>query len=242
MVKKNKRSFVDCACVIHGNVYDWIYVEKLYNMVRRHINVPVQFHVYTEADRAVPDHMTKHVLKDWQISGPKKSWWYKMQLFNPEQFDGDLLYFDLDVIICRDISWILDNPTEKFWTIRDFRYLQKETFYDMNSSVMWWNVKNYAWVWDRFQQEDQVSVFKQYHGDQNYLAAMIKYDNRRYFEDRYFQSYRWQVQDGGLKFPQRISRQPGAGAVISGDTSVIVFHGSPKPHEVQDPEIVKLWV
>jgi hypothetical protein len=153
MVKKNKRSFVDCACVIHGDVYDWIYVERLYNMVSRHMNVPVQFHVYTEADRVVPDHMTKHVLKDWQISGPKKSWWYKMQLFNPEQFDGDLLYFDLDVIICRDISWILDMPTEKFWTIRDFRYLQKETFYDMNSSVMWWNVKNYAWVWTSFKRK-----------------------------------------------------------------------------------------
>lgn len=241
MGNKNKRSVVNCACVIHGSVYDWMYVEKLYNMVQRNINVPVQFHVYTEHDRKVPDHMIKHELVDWQISGPKKSWWYKMQLFNPANFAGDLLYFDLDVIVCRDISWMLSAATEKFWTIRDFRYLQKGTLYDMNSSVMWWNVENFAWVWDKFKQADFTKILKQYHGDQNYLSATIDYDRRRYFEDQYFQSYRWQVHDGGLKFPQRVPVRPGAGAVIDGNTAVIVFHGSPKPHEVHDPEIVKLW-
>ena len=162
-------------------------------------------------------------------------------MFNPANFAGDLLYFDLDVIVCRDISWMLSAATEKFWTIRDFRYLQKGTLYDMNSSVMWWNVENFAWVWDKFKQADFTKILKQYHGDQNYLSATIDYDRRRYFEDQYFQSYRWQVHDGGLKFPQRVPVRPGAGAVIDGNTAVIVFHGSPKPHEVHDPEIVKLW-
>ena len=78
MGNKNKRSVVNCACVIHGSVYDWMYVEKLYNMVQRNINVAVQFHVYTQHDRKVPDHMITHQLFVWQISGPKKSWWYKM--------------------------------------------------------------------------------------------------------------------------------------------------------------------
>jgi len=58
--------------------------------------------------------MIKHVLTEWPgVAGPKRSWWYKMQLFNNEHHQGDLLYFDLDTVIVRDISWIARLPTEK---------------------------------------------------------------------------------------------------------------------------------
>jgi hypothetical protein len=50
--------------------------------------------------------MVKHILDDWGISGPKRSWWYKMQLFNPAHFAGNLLYFDLDVVIANQLNWI----------------------------------------------------------------------------------------------------------------------------------------
>jgi hypothetical protein len=36
------------------------YVERLYNMVSRHMPVPMRFHVWTEHDRSVPPHMIKH--------------------------------------------------------------------------------------------------------------------------------------------------------------------------------------
>jgi hypothetical protein len=58
---------------------------------------------------------------------------------------------------------------------------------------------------------------------------------------KYFQSYRWQVLDGGYDFRRRRPNQPDTGAEIAGDTSVIVFHGQPKPHEVRDPKIRNLW-
>jgi hypothetical protein len=248
MAKKNRAridSITDCACVIHGTGYDWVYVEKLYNMLTRHLPGGIRFHVYTEADRLVPPHMIKHALKEWPgISGPKREWWYKMQLFNPEHHAGNLLYFDLDCVIINDLSWIPALSTECFWTIRDFRYLQRKTYSGMNSSVMWWNVPRYAHVWEEFDKLDINRTVVKYPGDQDYLGVAIDPNQRRHFDQQYLQSWRWQVSDGGYNFATRKPNAPGSGsnAYIGGDTSILVFHGRPKPHEcTADPVIANNW-
>jgi len=235
MAKKNRPridGITDCACVIHGTGYDWVYVEKLYNMLTRQMPGGIRFHVYTEHHRSVPPHMIKHCITEWPgISGPKRSWWYKMQLFNPEHHQGDLLYFDLDCVIMRDLSWIRELPTTNFWTIRDFRYLQKNTYSGMNSSVMWWNVERFAHIWHDFEKLDIDQTVRHYPGDQDYLGAVLGPDQRRYFDERYIQSWRWQVLDGGYDFARRKHLAPGAGATANGSASILVFHGKPKPHE-----------
>ena len=246
MVKKNRArtdQVTDCACVIHSSGYDWIYVERLYNMLVRNLSGGVRMHVYTEHHRSVPPHMIKHCLEDWPgIAGPKKSWWHKMQLFNPEHHSGNLLYFDLDCVIVKNIDWIIESPTEKFWTIKDFRYLQNPILSTINSSIMWWNVDQYKHVWDKFKSSDLTQTVRQYQGDQDFLNATIDYNARRYLDTRFIKSYRWQVQDGGYNFAQRHANNPGSGISITSDTSVLVFHGYPKPHQVHDPLIIQLWV
>jgi len=244
MAKKNKLrtdNIVDCACVIHGNGYNWEYVEKLYNMLTRIIPTGIRFHVYTEHDRSVPPHMIKHILEDWGISGPKKSWWYKLQLFNPEHHLGDLLYLDLDVVIVRELDFIQALDTNYLWTIRDFRYLQRKAYSTVNSSMMWFNVAKFSSVWEKFKSGTIQQIIKSYPGDQDYIAAMVDHNNRRFFEDRYFESYRWQCLDGGYDFAKRQFRKPGSGLKISAETAVVVFHGTPKPHQIHDPEISNLW-
>jgi hypothetical protein len=236
------RTQVDVACVIHGTGYDWIYVERLYNMVCRHMHIPVRFHVYTEPDRPVPPHMIKHCLKHWPgITGPKKSWWYKMQLFDPDHFAGDLLYFDLDTVIVSDISWCIENANEYFWTIRDFRYLQKSSYQGINSSLMWFNTQRYDWVWHDFCKIGVESASAKYHGDQDYLFAVIKSSQRRLYEDRRVASYRWQLCQAGWDFVRRRPHQPGVETMIPAEVSVVVFHGRPKPHQINDPIIAQHW-
>jgi hypothetical protein len=248
MAKKNRArldNITDCACVIHGTGYDWVYVEKLYNMLTRHLPDGIRFHVYTEQDRSVPPHMIKHAVKEWPgISGPKREWWYKMQLFNPEHYSGNLLYFDLDCVIINDLSWIPALSTECFWTIRDFRYLQRKSYSGMNSSVMWWNVSKFAHVWHEFDQLDINRTVVKYPGDQDYLEVAIDPNQRRHFDQQHLQSWRWQVRDGGYNFSTRKPNAPGSGsnAYIGGDTSILVFHGKPKPHEcTADPVIANNW-
>jgi lipopolysaccharide biosynthesis glycosyltransferase len=140
---------VDCACVIHSDGYSWEYVERLYNMLTRNLSRPINFHVYTEPERTVPDHMIKHELTEWPgVAGPKKSWWYKMQLFNSQLFSGQLLYLDLDVVITGNLDWIIRLPTRNFHAIHDFRRLWKPTSRTINSSVMYFNTNTYRYVWE----------------------------------------------------------------------------------------------
>ena len=239
------RASVDCACVIHGNGYDWVYVETLYNMLRRGLQDRIRFHVYTEAERDVPDYMIKHVLHEWpNISGPKRSWWYKLELFNAEHHSDNLLYFDLDTIIVRDITWITKLSTAKMWTIRDFRYLQEPNFTGMNSSIMWWNVPKYNRIWEEFKNTDKTHLFTQYpKGDQQYLTEKLGVNEIRFFPDERIQSWRWQAWDGGLNFKTREQNTPGTGTKIADTASILVFHGQPKPHELLDDVVVKQhWI
>jgi hypothetical protein len=244
MAKQNSTSteLIDCACVIHGTGYDWVYVDRLYNMLQRNLPQGIRMHVYTEPTRPVPAHMIRHDLTEWPgISGPRRSWWYKMQLFNDQHHQGNMLYFDLDTVIVRDISWITALPTDYLWGIRDFKYLQNANRSVLNSSIMWWNVSSHAQVWHDFVSQDVATVTRRYPGDQDYIYAALGANRIRYFDQPQVQSWRWQCWDGGYDFARRVHRQPGAGTQIPPDASVLVFHGNPKPHKITDPEIVKLW-
>lgn len=233
---------VNCACVLHGDGYSWNYVEKLHNMVVRHMPRPIKFHVWTEHDRSVPPYMVKHVLEEWPgISGPKKSWWYKMQMFDARHYRGDLLYFDLDVVIVDDISWAVSESTDQFWTLRDFRILQRPTYSGINSSMMWWNTNKFSWVWDKFSQEPAGSITSKYPGDQDFLFATLSHKDLRCYESQRAVSWRWQCHDGGWDFQRRRALDPGRGTEILPGASVLVFHGRPKPHQIAaTDEVVSL--
>lgn len=246
MVKKNRPQIVrpqmiDAACVIHGQGYDWHYVDRLYSMLQRYLSVPVTLHVYTEHHRPVPPPYVKHTLIDWGISGPKKSWWYKMQLFNSDTHRGPLLYFDLDTVIVRNIDWILGLGLDNLWAVRDFKYLWKPNLYNLNSSILWWDTTRFDHIWRGFVDRDLQEVMRKYHGDQDYITEQIPVGQRRCFDAAKIKSWRWQCLDGGFDFRKRRFLEPGQGTRYDGETCVLVFHGTPKPHDVDDPVIVQLW-
>lgn len=233
---------IDCACVIHGNKYDWEYVERLYSMIKRNTTRDLKFHVFTEANRAVPPHMTKHALKEWTgISGPRKSWWYKMQLFDHRRLATQLLYLDLDVVIVDGIDWIFDNDPQHFWSIRDFRHLWKSSWTGMNSSIMFWDTVKFHWVWNEFCNQNIDKLVREYHGDQEYLSALLVDKHLRFFDSAKIKSWRWEIKDGGLNMRTREYHLPNAGSILTPNANILIFHGEPKPHEVTDPVIVEHW-
>lgn len=232
---------IDCACVIHGDGYNWQYVERLYNMLNRYITPGIRLHVYTEADRIVPSPMIKHELKDWGISGPKQSWWYKMQLFNTEHHAGPLLYFDLDVVIIKNIDWIWKLSSEQLWGVRDFKYLWRPTNYGLNSSIMWWDTRKFNYVWEEFSKNNITQSIVGYHGDQDYITQAIQPVDRRFFDINRIKSWRWECLDGGYNFQKKRYNSPGTGTTVSDLTNVLVFHGNPKPSDVQDSMIIQYW-
>lgn len=232
---------VDCACVIHGDLYDWSYVERLESMLRRNLTIDVRLHVYTEAHRSVPSHMIKHELVEWDIKKPRRGWWYKLQLFNPEHFAGSLMYFDLDTVITGNIDWIWQLKSRYFWAVRDFKYLWKPKYYGANTSVMWWDTTAFSHVWNSTKNRNLDDLVRRYHGDQDFVTAVIPQEQRRCFDTERVKSWRWQCLDGGYDFHQRRHRAPGSGTKIEPETSVLVFHGSPKPGEIADRTVLEHW-
>lgn len=232
---------LDCACVIHGDAYDWQYVDRLYNMLGRHITRPIKLHVYTEASRPVPEPYIKHSLTDWQIAGPKQAWWYKMQLFDPQSHCGPLLYFDLDVVIVSNIDWIWQQNPTCFWSIKDFKYLWRPAHTGTNTSIMWWDTRVFSYVWNEFNQANFKEILRHYRGDQDYVNEIVSPKQRRYFGTDKVLSWRWQCLNGGYNFKQRIYFQPDSGTQIPRSASVLIFHGHPKPADIQDPVIVQHW-
>lgn len=247
MVKKARKlaelsGTVDVACVIHGKGYDWQYVENLYAMVIRNLIRPVRFHVFTEHDRSVPGHMIKHVLQEWDnISGPKKSWWYKMQVFDPAHIQGRVLYLDLDLVLVRNIDWLFALDHSYFWAIKDFRYIWKPNWQGINSSIMLWDTVRYAWIWQDFAAKNVHATIKQFHGDQDYLNSIVNKKHLRFIDQDKVKSWRWQILDGGLDAGTKTYRRPGQGSHIDSTTSVVIFHGHPKPHEIQDAWLRSCW-
>lgn len=232
---------IDCACVIHGDSYDWIYVERLYNMLKRNLTPNVKFHVYTEEHRAVPQPWIKHELTDFGIGGPRQGWWYKMQLFNSEHHAGPLLYFDLDTVIVKNIDWIWNLPSKYMWAVRDFKYLWRPLHQGLNSSIMWWDTRQFHHVWSKFCQQGLSTIMREHRGDQDYIGKEIDNSRLRFLDQDRIQSWRWQCLDGGYDFRRRMYLRPNSGTTLLADTDVLVFHGKPKPNEIADPVILKHW-
>jgi len=251
MAKKIKRQLgevdtIHCACVIHDVAYDWSYVEKLYNGLTKYLTPQVVMHVYTEADRPVPAPFIHHRLQEWPgLRGPKQSWWYKIQLFNPEHHTGKLLYFDLDTVITGNLDWICQQKPGFFYAVRDFRYLFRPARYTMNSSVMWFDVEQFKDLYYRFQPESVTNpthIARRFHGDQDYIHATLAPKQLRFFDQTKIRSYKWEIRSGGYNFKTRKPVDPKAPSVID-DVSVLVFHGKPNPHEaLDDPVILQYWV
>jgi len=185
--------------------------------------------------------MIKHTLQDWGIGGHKQGWWYKMQLFNPELHAGSLLYFDLDTVIVNNIDWIWQQPLSYFWTIKDFKYLWRPNFTGANTSIMWWNTEKYSKIWFDFCKEPLNNVMHKFPGDQDYINKHMEQNDMRFLDSERIKSWRWQCLDGGYNFTRRKHLNPRGGTTVTDKTSVLVFHGNPKPADLHDSFIIQHW-
>ena len=152
-----------------------------------------------------------------------------------------MLYFDLDTVIIGNIDWLWQGNQDRFWAPRDFKYLMKSSRFSLNSSVMWFDPRKYNYVYNDFDLKMIVNNPRcPWHGDQDYIYSKVKDDVSFYDTDRIL-SYRWQVAEGGFDFRYRKPLNKGAPSVVADNVAVLIFHGSPKPHEVQDPLVLNHW-
>jgi len=223
---------INVCCVYYGDKYKPEYVQKLYNMVQRHLTIPFEFYCFT-------DHVNLFDLVYGKIhfkSFPRydmEGWWNKLQLFHPETgLNGVNLYFDLDVVLLKNIDCFAQHGDENsFCILTDFS--QPTSVF--NSSIMKWNNNNASKIiWDKYF-TDRISYRKQ-PGDQNVITEIIK-DNPclKLFPDDWTFSYKWYSRAN-----PRFSKDAWT-FELDHNAKVAVFHGKPDPHEATQQWVIDNW-
>lgn len=227
------------VCLKWGNKYPSMYVNRLYNMVKRHMNVPFNFACITENSEGLDPHI--NVLPLPKIEG-LKGWWYKPWVFSRDfPLKGTILFMDLDLVVINNIDCMWSYNPKVFCVIKDFARHNIKEWKKFNSSVFRFESGAYPHIWDNLAKN--VDQTRRYHGDQDWLYAQFN-SEFRYWPDLWLQSYKWEVRtktdvvrvNGVRKFKNAIT------PAINPETKILVFHGDPKPENVHDHVIVKNWI
>ena len=227
------------VCVKWGNKYISKYANVLHDMVKRNTTVPYEFHCITEDTNQLDSHINVIDLpKDPWI----KTWWSKLWMFSPEfPLKGNVLFFDLDVIVHKNIDELFTYDPGNFMIIRDFNRCRVPQWKLSNSSVMRWTPGKLDYLWNEFKQNPS-QVMQQNHGDQDWITKRAKKDINHWPDD-WIQSYKWEMiglKDTKLltKDGRKFFRTP---AKVTEHNKVAVFHGEPKPFNCADQWVVDNW-
>jgi len=229
------------VCLKHGVKYSSEYVNTLYNMVKRHTTVPYEFICYTDDVRGIKAEITTERLVENGMHG----WWYKPMFFDKNLTQqGNILFFDLDVVIHNNIDKLfLFNP-DSFSVCRDFNRSIRPDWKHFNSSVFKLRTGSLDYVYTEFMKNTATNI-RRFQGDQDWLYAQVreKKSPYQYWPDKWIRSYKWEMRD--RKDLQRIGGYRNfnkkASPEIVQDSCVAVFHGEPHPHQCEDDWVKENW-
>lgn len=229
---------ITVLCVKFGKKYGTEYVEKLRNMVARHLTVPYEFACLTDDPKPIED-----VRTIWQPSaGYTKGWWHKVHMFDPDlPLSGRILYFDLDVIIFKNIDKLAGYMPEEFVGIRDFNRKFHPNWKNLNSSVLAWNAGTNKHLWKEFKTNPNKAL--RLHGDQDFIWRESR-GKIKFFPDDWIQSYKWEIrskQELEVQQGKRRFKTIANDLKINTNCSVAVFHGEPNPENIGDKFVVDNW-
>lgn len=229
---------VTVLCVKFGTKYGPEYVEKLRNMVSRHLTIPYEFVLLTDDHRTISG--VRSIVQP--PGGYAKAWWHKVHMFDPNlNIKGRILYCDLDVIIHKNINKLVQNKSTLFYGIRDFNRKFYPSWNSLNSSVMTWIHGTQSDIWTQFQ-KDKVTA-QRLHGDQDWIWKIAK-DRIKFFPNEWIQSYKWEIRSRDELFDRtgkKGFKSIRENVVSHNECSIAVFHGDPKPEDIKDSFVVDNW-
>ena len=212
------------ACVLRtgdngrGVVYTVDWVDRLYRGLQRNLDIPFSFTCLSNVEttyNTVP------------LESNSTGYWNKIELFKPGLFNGPVLYFDLDIIICKSITdFVLTLPQDTFLMVREpYRNIH-------NSSIMFWN-GDYSYLYKTYL-VDQDNIVNEYQynlhragclGDQAYIGENVDHKLIDDYVDSGF--IEWQHH----KIDCTIT-----------DPSIVIFTGSQKPSKSKLELVQQHWV
>jgi len=212
-----------------GGDYELEHVGYLQDMLDKHVQEPHRLILLT--DLVVSSGM---IVIPLVYDLPK--WWSKLEMF---RLNGECIYFDLDTVITGSINGLIESVSgedEKFIMLHSFR---RKRFM---SGVMAWN-GNYSFIIHDFLKKRTQGTFKQrtrlsgpeaiidnrsFVGDQEWIANCLRVH-------RAVVTPLQRIQKGVCSYKHHLK----TATELPENTSIVCFHGSPRPHELASGHFLK---
>jgi len=217
---------INVVCVKWGDLYSSEYVNKLYRAVKRNTTLPFRFICFTENSNGV---IPEVEIRPFIV--PLTGWWNKVYLFSVEcGLEGRVFYVDLDTVIAGNIDAHM-SFSGQFAILRDFYADRMKKPNSFGSGLMSWNAPWRPHIWQNFIAETEKS--NKGKGDQDYLSTQISdLENVTFWQDLFSETGKI------VSFKVHVRDQP-----LPRNTSIICFHGKPRPHEVHGlPMMKEHWI
>ena len=94
-------------CMKWGTKYGAEYVNRLYNMVNRHLTLPFQMVCLTDDSTGIDTNVKCYPIPELNLpSNIPERGWKKLTTFSPELYDlkGTALFLDIDIVIVDNID------------------------------------------------------------------------------------------------------------------------------------------
>lgn len=197
-----------------GGDYDISYVEKMREMVFRHLHLPHRF-VCLSDDARAPGYIP--LKQDWP------GWWAVIEMF---RIKGPVIATGLDTVIINSIDRLgklaLTCPETSFYMCRpQSGAIRRGTKW--SSGIMIWNGD-----WSGIYSDFSVRLIPKFIGEQEYSSSWLMNvgANIRVLQDCF----------SGI-----VSYKNDCQAGLPAKTKVVLFHGKPRPKDVKDLWVKDNW-
>jgi hypothetical protein len=212
---------IACVLMTGGQIYNYRYVNALANAIAKHVTIPHTFTCLTNDSTNFNDNVHK-VIK-LQHEFPK--WWSKIELFRTDLFSdtSQVFFLDLDTVITQNIDDIVSYKGH-FCGLRDFY-----TSESLGSGLLSWSPRRHHHIYKNFLLKPSYIMANMRYGDQEWIDLQTKRVD--YFQDLYGKKIvSWKK--------HCVARDK---IYVPTESSIICFHGVPKPHEIAHDIIVSNW-
>ena len=228
-------NLINIACIKWGNKYPARYVNNLYRGVSRWMDRDFRFVCFTDdtsgLDCAIETHpMPIEPFADAFEYGctrkRRKGAWRKISLLRPglAGMQGQLVVFDIDVVVTGPLSPIVDYAPDKVVFRREWRYARLG-LHGGHGSVYSLNPAFHPYLYEEFA-DDPVGSIDRSKGSEQYYTSMtaLRHEQLSYLPNDLVCSYK---RDLLPTFPINLFRKP----VLSEQCRVLCFHGRPSIEE-----------
>lgn len=208
-------------CMKWGTKYGAEYVNRLYNMVKRHTTVDFKFVCLTDRTEGIYPEVECFPIPPLALpEGSPERGWNKLSTFEPDLYGltGNLLFLDLDVVIVDNIDGFFTHPGD-FLIIHDWKRPWRVTG---NSSVYRFKLGAFPEILSYFRENfDEIS--HKFRNEQEYLSWYVDQQKKlSYWPAAWCKSYKYHCLQ---KLPLAYFKPP----VKPQDAKIIVFHGEINP-------------